>query len=232
MDEPENVKVVLLGESGVGKTSIISQFTKNQFNSRVETSVSANFISKVVDFPEINKSIKFDIWDTVGQEKYRSLAKIFYKDAKIIVFVFDITKRKSFEAIKDFWYNETQNNADNNPILAIVGNKIDLYNNRDIDIDEGQVYADEIRAIFQTTSALSNSGISNLFNHLGKKFFIPEYNYKSGDKEAQENYMRKKKEEKKGILIRKKEDKEDKRIKLENNDNGEEEKKVAKKKCC
>ena len=232
MNDPSSVKVVLLGESGVGKTSIISQFTKNQFNSRVETSVSANFISKVVDFPEINKSIKFDIWDTVGQEKYRSLAKIFYKDAKIIVFVFDITKRKSFEAIKDFWYNETQNNADNNPILAIVGNKIDLYNNRDIDIDEGQAYADEIRAIFQTTSALSNSGISNLFNHLGKKFFIPEYNYKSGDKEAQENYMRKKKEEKKGILIRKKEDKEDKRIKLENNDNGEEEKKVAKKKCC
>ena len=232
MNDPSTVKVVLLGESGVGKTSIISQFTKNQFNSRVETSVSANFISKVVDFPEINKSIKFDIWDTVGQEKYRSLAKIFYKDAKIIVFVFDITKRKSFEAIKDFWYNETQNNADNNPILAIVGNKIDLYNNRDIDIDEGQVYADEIRAIFQTTSALSNSGISNLFNHLGKKFFIPEYNYKSGDKEAQENYMRKKKEEKKGILIRKKEDKEDKRIKLENNDNLEEEKKVAKKKCC
>ena len=232
MNDPSTVKVVLLGESGVGKTSIISQFTKNQFNSRVETSVSANFISKVVDFPEINKSIKFDIWDTVGQEKYRSLAKIFYKDAKIIVFVFDITKRKSFEAIKDFWYNETQNNADNNPILAIVGNKIDLYNNRDIDIDEGQAYADEIRAIFQTTSALSNSGISNLFNHLGKKFFIPEYNYKSGDKEAQENYMRKKKEEKKGILIRKKEDKEDKRIKLENNDNGEEEKKVAKKKCC
>ena len=232
MNDPSTVKVVLLGESGVGKTSIISQFTKNQFNSRVETSVSANFISKVVDFPEINKSIKFDIWDTVGQEKYRSLAKIFYKDAKIIVFVFDITKRKSFEAIKDFWYNETQNNADNNPILAIVGNKIDLYNNRDIDIDEGQAYADEIRAIFQTTSALSNSGISNLFNHLGKKFFIPEYNYKSGDKEAQENYMRKKKEEKKRILIRKKEDKEDKRIKLENNDNGEEEKKVAKKKCC
>jgi small GTP-binding protein len=230
--EPEPVKVVLLGESGVGKTSIISQFTSNQFNPRVPTSVSAKFVSKIIDFPKYNKKIKFDIWDTVGQEKYRSLAKIFYKDAKIIVFVFDITKRKSFEGIKDFWYNETQNNADNNPILAIVGNKIDLYNNRDIDIDEGQAYADEIRAIFQTTSALSNSGISNLFNHLGKKFFIPEYNYKSGDKEAQENYMRKKKEEKKGILIRKKEEKEDKRIKLENNDNGEEEKKVAKKKCC
>jgi len=232
MNNPSSVKVVLLGESGVGKTSIITQFTKNQFNSRVETSVSANFISKVVDFPEINKSIKFDIWDTVGQEKYRSLAKIFYKDAKIIVFVFDITKRKSFDAIKDFWYNETQNNADNNPIFALVGNKIDLYNNRDIDIDEGQAYADKIRAIFQTTSALSNSGISNLFNNLGKKFFIPEYDYKSGDKQAQENYLKKKKEEKKGILIRKKEEKEDKRIKLDINDNEEEEKKVTKKKCC
>ena len=234
MMDPCSVKVVLLGESGVGKTSIISQFTKNQFNLRVETSVSANFISKVVDFPEINKSIKFDIWDTVGQEKYRSLAKIFYRDAKIIAFVFDITKRKSFDAIKNFWYNETQDNADNNPIFALVGNKIDLYNNRDIDIDEGQTYADEIGAIFQTTSALSNSGISNLFNHLGKKFFIPEYDYKTGDKQAQENFMKKKKEERKSILIRKKEDKdkEDKRIKLENNENDQEEKIVTKKKCC
>jgi len=233
MNDPSSVKVVLLGESGVGKTSIITQFTKNQFNIRCETSISANFISKVVEFPEINKSIKFDIWDTVGQEKYRSLARIFYKDAKIIVFVFDIAKRRSFEAIKDFWYKETQNNADNNPIFALVGNKIDLYNERDIDITEGQAYADEINAIFQTTSALSNSGIKNLFNHLGKKYFIPEYDYKSGDKKAQENYMKKRKEEeKRGILIRKKEDKDDKRIKLENNENDEEEKNITKKKCC
>ena len=76
MDEPLAVKVVLLGESGVGKTSIINQFIAKKFNPRCATSVSAQFVSKIINFPELEKSIKFDIWDTVGQEKYRSLANI------------------------------------------------------------------------------------------------------------------------------------------------------------
>ena len=227
--EPEPVKVVLLGESGVGKTSIISQFTSNQFNPRVPTSVSAKFVSKIIDFPKYNKKIKFDIWDTVGQEKYRSLAKIFYKDAKIIIFVYDITREFSFEALKDFWYKETQNNADNDPILALVGNKIDLYEQQKVDNNDGKIFADEIKAIFQTTSALSNSGIKNLFDNLGKKLINPDFDYKLGDQQAKENYDKKQNENKKGILIRKKEDK---GIKIEDKDNSEEGKNEGKKKCC
>ena len=227
--EPEPVKVVLLGESGVGKTSIITQFTSNQFNPRVPTSVSAKFVSKIIDFPKYNKKIKFDIWDTVGQEKYRSLAKIFYKDAKIIIFVYDITREFSFEALKDFWYKETQNNADNDPILALVGNKIDLYEQQKIDNTDGKAFADEIKAIFQTTSALSNSRIKNLFDNLGKKLINPDYDYKSGDQQAKENYNKKQNENKKGILVKKKEDK---GIKIENKENSEEGKNEGKKKCC
>ena len=227
--EPEPVKVVLLGESGVGKTSIISQFTSNQFNPRVPTSVRAKFVSKIIDFPKYNKKIKFDIWDTVGQEKYRSLAKIFYKDAKIIIFVYDITREFSFEALKDFWYKETQNNADNDPILALVGNKIDLYEQQKVDNNDGKMFADEIKAIFQTTSALSNSGIKNLFDNLGKKLINPDFDYKLGDQQAKENYDKKQNENKKGILIRKKEDK---GIKIEDKDNSEEGKNEGKKKCC
>ena len=157
MDEPENVKVVLLGESGVGKTSIITQFTSNHFNPRCPTSVSAQFTSKIIKFPQFDKSIKFDIWDTVGQEKYRSLAKIFYKDAKIIILVYDITTDFSFTALKDFWYKETLNFADNDPIFAIVANKIDLYEKQTVDNNNGRAFAEEINALFQTTSALSNS---------------------------------------------------------------------------
>jgi small GTP-binding protein len=229
MDEPEPVKVVLLGESGVGKTSIISQFTTNQFNPRVPTSVSAKFVSKTIEFPQYNRLIKFDIWDTVGQEKYRSLAKIFYKDAKIIIFVYDVTREFSFEALKDFWYKETQNNADNDPILALVGNKIDLYEQQKVDNNDGKMFADEIKAIFQTTSALSNSGIKNLFDNLGKKLINPDFDYKLGDQQAKENYDKKQNENKKGILIRKKEDK---GIKIEDKDNSEEGKNEGKKKCC
>ena len=222
MDEPENVKVVLLGESGVGKTSIITQFTTNTFNSRCPTSVSAQFTSKIVKFPQFYKSIKFDIWDTVGQEKYRSLAKIFYKDAKIIILVYDITIDFSFKALKDFWYKETLNIADNDPIFAIVANKTDLYEKQVVDHNDGKAFAEEINAIFQTTSALSNSGIKNLFENLGKKIIIPNYDYKKDNKKLEEEYFKKIKEGKKGK-------KKQKGVKI-NNDEGEEDGK--KKKCC
>ena len=222
MDEPENVKVVLLGESGVGKTSIITQFTTNQFNPRCPTSVSAQFTSKIVKFPQFDKSIKFDIWDTVGQEKYRSLAKIFYKDAKIIILVYDITTDFSFKALKDFWYKETLNFADNDPIFAIVANKIDLYEKQTVDNKDGKAFAEEINALFQTTSALSNSGINNLFENLGKKIIIPNYDYKKNNQKLEEEYLKQIKEEKKGK-------KKDKGVKINNEGTKE---KGKKKKCC
>ena len=149
MEDPESVKVVLIGESGVGKTSIITQFTTNEFNPRCATSVSAQFTSKTVEFPEFGKSIKFDIWDTVGQEKFRSLAKIFYKDAKVIILVYDILNEKSFKALKEFWYNETINNAESDPIFALVANKIDLYQNQVVDNNDGKAFV-----IFITLSFL------------------------------------------------------------------------------
>ena len=222
MDEPENIKVVLLGESGVGKTSIINQFTTNKFNSRCPTSVSAQFTSKIVKFPQFDKSIKFDIWDTVGQEKYRSLAKIFYKDAKIIILVYDITVDFSFKSLKDFWYKETLNIADNDPIFEIVANKIDLYEKQTVDNNDGKAFAEEINALFQTTSALSNSGISNLFENLGKKTIIPNYDFKKNNQKLEEEYLNQIKQEKK-------EKKKDKGVKI--NNNGTEE--IGKKrKCC
>ena len=222
-EDPIPVKVVLLGESGVGKTSIISQFTANKFNPRCPTSVSAQFISKIIKFPQYNKSIKFDIWDTVGQEKYRSLAKIFYKDALIIIFVYDITTEFSFTAIKDFWFKETNENADNEPILALVANKVDLYKDEKITNDMGKAYADEINAIFQNTSALSNSGIDKLFENLGNKFLNPEFDYKK----PQETNEMNNNENNKNIKTNKKNGKE--KIKLKDDSKGKKEKK---KNCC
>ena len=224
MNEPESIKVVLVGESGVGKTSIISQFTSKTFDAHRETSLSAQFISKTVDFKDIGKQIKFDIWDTVGQEKYRSLAKIFYKDAKVIVFVYDITTEYSFNELKNYWYEETKANSDGNPILAVVGNKIDLYNNQKVSNTDGKEFAESIGAIFQTTSALSDSGISNLFDNIGKTYLIPNYDYRATDKKAQEEYLKKKEEEKNHI----EEQKRTKGVKL----NNKKKKKKKKKKCC
>ena len=224
MNEPESIKVVLVGESGVGKTSIISQFTTKKFDPHRETSLSAQFISKTVNFQDLGKEIKFDIWDTVGQEKYRSLAKIFYKDAKVIVFVYDITTEYSFNELKNYWYEETKSNTDGNPILAVVGNKIDLYKDQKVSNNDGKEFADKIGAIFQTTSAQSDSGISTLFDNIGKTYLVPNFDYRATDKTAQENFLKKKQEENN----KKETEKRVKGVKIANKKSDE----PKKKKCC
>ena len=167
------IKTVLIGDSGVGKTSIINQFTKNEFDSEIEASISSQYNSKIINIKEIEKEIKFDIWDTAGQEIYRSLAKIFYKDSKIIILVYDITNKKSFDGIKQYWYKQVSSISNNtHPILALVGNKSDLYNNQDVNDEEALKYAESIGAIFQKISAKSNNGIDTLFKNVGRKFLI------------------------------------------------------------
>ena len=104
-------KVVLIGESGVGKTSIISRYTTNIFKSQLMSTPGANFVTKNVIMEDENQSIKFEIWDTAGQERYRALAKVFYKNAAVCVLVYDITRKSSFEEIKNYWVKEIKANG-------------------------------------------------------------------------------------------------------------------------
>ena len=195
MSAPESVKVVLLGESGVGKTSIIAQFTTGNFDPDVVTSLSAQYVSKTVEYDNLQKAIKFDIWDTAGQEKYRALAKIFYKDAKVIILVYDITKRRSFDELKSYWYEMIKQNADPDAIIAIVANKNDLYDSQQVKDEEAREFARSVKAIFQSTSAKSDSGITSLFDNVGQKYFNPDYDCSAQDQKEQEEYLRKKNEE-------------------------------------
>ena len=186
--EPEAVKVVLLGESGVGKTCIISQFTEHKFDQNVLSSLSAQFVSKTIEYLDFGKAIKFDIWDTVGQERFRSMAKIFYKEAKVIVFVYDITSQKSFDALQNYWYDEIRNNCGVIPVLAVVGNKTDLYEDQVVETSTAREFAKKIGAIFQLTSAKENEGIPNLFDNIGKKYLQPSYEYDAKDILAKEKF--------------------------------------------
>ena len=189
------VKVVLLGESGVGKSSIIKQYVDHTFNPDIDPSMSSKYISKEIEIKNTDKKLKFNLWDTAGQEKYRSLVKIFYKDSPFIILVYDITSKFSFDNLRTYWYEEVKNNCLSNVIFAIVGNKNDLYECSQVPEEEARQWADSVNAIFQLTSAKSNSGIDLLFQNLAKKFFDPKYDYRKDDEEAKKNYEKKKKEQ-------------------------------------
>lgn len=108
-------KVVLLGESGVGKSCIISRFIHNSFTNNTVSTKGASYAAKSMAFNEYDgKSLKFEIWDTAGQERFRSLNKIFYKDAAIAILVYDITRQDSFDEIKKYWYKALCENAPKN----------------------------------------------------------------------------------------------------------------------
>ena len=199
------LKTVLLGEIGVGKTSLIKQFTNNTFDENISSSISSQYSSKIITINRLNKDIKFDLWDTAGQEIYRSLAKLFYKDAKVIIFVYDITNKNSFEGLKKYWYKKVSTNSDKNAILALVGNKNDLYNNQQVNDNEAIEFAETIGAIFQVTSAKSNIGIDKLFQNIGIKYLDPEFNYKN-EEENEKNIYNITKENKKRMKEKEKEE--------------------------
>jgi small GTP-binding protein len=110
----EVCKVILVGEAGVGKTCIIVRFINNEYYEGAPSTTGANYASKVLEFKEYNKSLQYEIWDTAGEERYRSLAKIFYKDAAIAILVYDITNRKSFEEIKNYWHEQIKESSSKN----------------------------------------------------------------------------------------------------------------------
>ena len=168
-------KVVLLGEAGVGKTSIISRYVSNTFSEVLMSTTGASFATKKVELDDEHK-IKFQIWDTAGQERFRSLAKIFYQNAAVAVLVYDITRRDSFEKLKEFWIKELKENAPSDIILAIAANKSDLYENEVVSLKEGKDLSQEINAIFKSTSAMLSHGVEDLFKLIAEKFINPSLN--------------------------------------------------------
>ena len=167
----ESLKVVLVGESGVGKTSIINQFAKGVFNQDLMSTNGAMFTTIKKEFKDSNgrsKLISFEIWDTAGQEKYRSLAKMFFKEASVGLIIYDITSLKSFEEIKNYWMALVRENAPKNLIMYIVGNKSDLIGKEAVKEETAREYAKSENVNFYLTSAKDRIGIDELFNEIGK----------------------------------------------------------------
>ena len=163
-------KVVLVGESGVGKTCIIQRYINNSYNENTESTQASTYSYKTVEYKDFNKSISFDIWDTAGQELYRAVAKNFYINASIGILVYDIKRKESFEAIKNYWFEELKSSGEDNMIFGVAGNKCDLFQQEQVTEEEGKKFAKSIGAVFHLTSCKESIGIDELFEECGKKY--------------------------------------------------------------
>ena len=163
-------KVVLVGESGVGKTCIIQRYINNSYNENTESTQASTYSYKTVEYKDFNKSISFDIWDTAGQELYRAVAKNFYINASIGILVYDIKRKESFEAIKNYWFEELKSSGEDNMIFGVAGNKCDLFQQEQVTEEEGKKFAKNIGAVFHLTSCKESIGIDELFEECGKKY--------------------------------------------------------------
>ena len=173
-DDAVEIKTILVGMSGTGKTNIINAITGQKFEENKFTTSTSSFIDKYMTVK--NKKYRLEIWDTAGQEKFRSLTKIFIKDSKIVIFVYDITTRASFEEI-DFWVSTVKDILKEDKIVyGLAGNKKDLFQNEAVEEEEGEKKAQEIGALFKLTSAKTGQGINEFIQSL-----LEEYVKKIGD---------------------------------------------------
>ena len=163
-------KVVLVGDSGVGKTCIIQRYVNKEFSENTESTIASSYTYKMIDYNKYNKSISFDIWDTAGQELYRALARNFYLNASIGILVYDIRRKDSFESIKDYWYDQLKNSGEENIVFGVAGNKCDLFQEEKVTEKEAKEFANKIGAVFQLTSCKESIGIDELFEELGRKY--------------------------------------------------------------
>jgi small GTP-binding protein len=149
-EEDDEIKVILVGEMATGKTSLINTAIGLEFQEKVPSTTSNSIMNKTIEIE--GKPYTVNLWDTIGQEKYRALTKIFMKDAKIIIYVYDITNLHSFNELK-FWFEFTKEVINDDTVLAVVGNKSDLFLKELVKEEEGKKLAKEMGYEFALTTA-------------------------------------------------------------------------------
>ena len=161
-------KLILIGDSCVGKSNILSKYLKNEFDPNSRATVGVEFGTKNILIN--NKKIKIQIWDTAGQERYRSITSAYYKGAKGAFIVYDITKKSTFDNI-DKWISDLKLNGDQNICIVILGNKSDLIDSREVSKDDGIKKAEMFKTAFLETSALNGDNIAKAFEELIEQIY-------------------------------------------------------------
>ena len=158
-------KILIIGESGVGKTCLLLRFTEDSFTTTFLTTIGIDFKIKIINLE--NKLIKLQIWDTAGQERFRTITKTYYKGAHGIILTYDVTDQDSFKNIRN-WIKQIEANAQGNVKRVLVGNKCDKPD-RVVTEEEGKKLADDYTMSFFETSAKTNKNVTEVFYHLTKE---------------------------------------------------------------
>ncbi|KAK2844981.1 hypothetical protein Q5P01_011640 [Channa striata] len=153
-------KVVLIGDSGVGKSNLLSRFTRNEFSLESKSTIGVEFATRSIQVE--GKTIKAQIWDTAGQERYRAITSAYYRGAVGALLVYDIAKHLTYENAER-WLKELQDHADSNIVIMLVGNKSDLRHLRAVPTDEAKAFAEKHGLSFLETSALDSSNVELAF---------------------------------------------------------------------
>ena len=172
-DEIVEIKAILLGESGVGKTNLANAAVDLRFDQNSKSTVNALYVQKKMNI--LGKDYELRLWDTAGQEQYRALTKLFYKDSKVVIFVYDITNKKSFTDLK-YWINEIKESLGDEPILGIVGNKYDLNEFQQVDENIAKKFAEEHGMKFKLVSTKDEPKSFKIFLRMLMKEYIKKNN--------------------------------------------------------
>ncbi|TFY66480.1 hypothetical protein EVG20_g4615 [Dentipellis fragilis] len=153
-------KVVLIGDSGVGKSNLLSRFTRNEFNLETKSTIGVEFATRTISVD--GKTLKAQIWDTAGQERYRAITAAYYRGAVGALLVYDIAKHATYVNVTR-WLKELRDHADSNIVIMLVGNKSDLKHLRAVPTEEAKAFATENGLSFIETSALDASNVESAF---------------------------------------------------------------------
>lgn len=156
-------KVVLIGDSGVGKSNLLSRFTRNEFNLESKSTIGVEFATKSINVD--GKVVKAQIWDTAGQERYRAITSAYYRGAVGALLVYDISKHITFENVER-WLKELRDHAEPNIVVMLVGNKSDLRHRRTVPTEEAMAFAENNSLAFIETSALDSTGVEEAFRQI------------------------------------------------------------------
>ena len=165
-------KLILLGDSAVGKTNILSKYLRNEFDQNSKSTVGVEFSTRNLKIDSY--IVKVQIWDTAGQERYRSITNAYYKGAKGGLLIFDLTRRSTFDSI-DKWIPDLKTKGDENMVIILIGNKSDLKEQRQVSTEEGEKKAKLFKLAYMETSALDGNNIENAFNELINTVYKKNY---------------------------------------------------------